>query len=164
MQEWYWPLIFYYWFVNFLWSVIKFSFFHSFGKQSFITLFLKRICRGFEVEVGHSFNMRIEIPSQPLALVGSYEQISLTIVSVSMLMCESLVTVSVVWLLGRKLSFVIGLHCSLKKPLNRHDFTKKLVTNSLFTRRAGINGIFEPFEMFLKLTNRLLKLFWNDKV
>ena len=56
--------------------------------------------------------MCIEIPSQPWALFASNER-SLIIVSVSMLMSESLVTVSVVWLLGRELSFAIGLRRSL---------------------------------------------------
>ena len=65
------------------------------------------------------------------------------IVPVSILMSESLVTVSRVCLLGRELSFVIGRHCSLKKSLNRFAFSKKSVTNLLFTRRGGINGIFE---------------------
>ena len=36
-----------------------------------------------------------------------------------MLMSESLVTDSMVWLLVRELTFVIGQHCSLKKSLNR---------------------------------------------
>ena len=65
-----------------------------------------------------------------------------TIVSVSMLMSESLVIVSAVWLLGRELSFVICLHYSLKKSLNRFVSSKKPVTNSLFTRSGGINGSF----------------------
>ena len=39
-------------------------------------------------------------------------------------MSESLVTVSMVGLLGRELSFVIDLHCSLKKSLNRFVFSK----------------------------------------
>ena len=62
----------------------------------------------------------------------------------SILMPESLVTVSMVWLLGTELSLVIGLHCSLKKTLNRFALSKKSVTNPLFTRRGGINGTFEP--------------------
>ena len=95
--------------------------------------------------------MHIEIPSKPWALFGSNEQISLIIVSVSILMSESLVTVSMVWLLGRELSFVIGLHCSLKKSLNRFALTKKSVANSLFTRTGGINGIFEPLTNVFKL-------------
>ena len=66
-------------------------------------------------------------------------------------MSESLVTVSMVGLLGRELSFVIGLHCSLKKSLNRFAFSKKSVTNSLFTRRGGINGIFEPLTNVFKI-------------
>ena len=103
------------------------------------------MCRGFEIDVAHNFNMRIEIPWQPWALFGSNERVSLIIVSASMAMSESLVTVSMVWLLGRELSFVIGLYCSLKKSLNRLAFTKKLVTNSLFTRRGGSNGICEPW-------------------
>ena len=107
--------------------------------------------RGFEIDVAHNFNMRIEIPSQPWALFGSNERISLIIVSVSILMSESLVTVSMVWLLGRELSFVIGLHCSLKKSLNRFALTKKSVANSLFTRTGGINGIFEPLTNVFKL-------------
>ena len=63
-----------------------------------------------------------------------------------MVMSESLVKVSIVWLIGRELEFEIGLDCSLKNSLNKFAFTKKSVTNSLFTRRGGggINGIFEP--------------------
>ena len=95
--------------------------------------------------------MRIEIPSQPWALFGSNEWISLIIKSVSISMCESLVTVSIVWLLGRELSFVIGLHCSLKKSLNRFVLSKKSVTNSFFTRSGGINGIFEPLANVFKI-------------
>ena len=52
--------------------------------------------RGFGVDVAHNFNMRIEIPSQPRALFGSNEGISLIIVSVSIVMSESQVTVSIV--------------------------------------------------------------------
>ena len=58
-------------------------------------------------------------------------------------MSESLVTVSMVRLLRRELSSVIGLNCSLKKSLNRFALTKKSITNSLFTKRGGINGIFQ---------------------
>ena len=128
-----------------------FAFFHSFGKHLLITLLLKRICRALETDVAHNFNMHIEIPSQPWALFGSNERISLIIVSVSILMSESLVTVSMVWLLGRELSFVISLHCSLKKSLNRSALSKKSVTNSLFARRGGINGIFEPLTIAFKI-------------
>ena len=135
----------------FLWTGIAFAFFHSFGKHSLITLLLKRICRGLETDVAHNFNMRIEIPSQPWALFGSNERISLIIVSVSILMSESLVTVSMVWLLGGELSFVIGLHYSLKKSLNRLALTKKSVSNSLFTKRGSINGIFEPLTNVFKI-------------
>ena len=95
--------------------------------------------------------MRIEIPSQPWSFFGSIEQISLILVSVLILMSESLVTVSMVWLLGRELSFVIGVHCSLKKSLNRFALTKKSVTNSLFTRKGGIKGIFEPLTNVFKI-------------
>ena len=95
--------------------------------------------------------MHIEIPSKPWALFGFNEQISLIIVSVSILMSESLVTVSMVWLLGRELSFMIGLHFSLKQSLNRFALTKKSVTNLLFTRTGGINGIFEPLTNVFKL-------------
>ena len=49
-------------------------------------------------------------PSQP----WPNEQ-SLVIVPVSMLKFESLVAVSMIWLFGRELPFVLGLHCSLKK-------------------------------------------------
>ena len=66
-------------------------------------------------------------------------------------MSESLFTVSMVGLLGRELSFVIGPHCSLKKSLNRFAFSKKSVTNSLFKRRGGINGIFEPLTNVFKV-------------
>ena len=89
---------------HFLWTGIKFAVFHSFRKHLFITLLLKRICRDFEIDVAHNFNMCIESPSQPQHFFGFNEQISLIIVSVSILMSESLVTVSVVWLLGRELS------------------------------------------------------------
>ena len=78
-----------------------------------------------------------------------------------MLMLESPVTVSVVLLLGRELSCVKGLHCSLKKSLNRFPLTKKSITNSLFTRRGGTNGIFEPLTNVLKLISRFLDLFWD---
>ena len=86
----------------FSWTGITFAFFHSFGKHSFITLLLKRICRGFEIDAAHNFTMRIEIPSQPWALFGSNERISLIIVPVSILMSESLATVSMVWLLEKR--------------------------------------------------------------
>ena len=135
----------------FLWTGTIFAFFHSFGKHSFITLLLKRICRGFEIDVVLNLNMRTEIPSLRRALFGSNGRISLTIVSVSTLMSESLATVSMVWLLGRELSFVISLHCSLKKSLNRSALSKKSVTNSLFARRGGINGIFEPLTIAFKI-------------
>ena len=46
---------------------------------------------------------------------------------------------------------MIGLHCSLKNSLNRFDFPKKSVTNSLFTRRGGINGTFEPLANVFKI-------------
>ena len=103
------------------------------------------ICRGLKIGVAHGFNIRIEIPSQLWAFFGSNEGISLIIIiiSVSMLKPEHLLTVSMIWLLGRELSFVIGLHCSLKKSLNRFALTKKPVTNSLFTRRRGIKGNFD---------------------
>ena len=70
--------------------------FYTFGKHPFITLLLKRICGGFAIDFAHNFNMRIEIPSQPLALLQSHERMNLIIVSVSIVMSESLVTVSVV--------------------------------------------------------------------
>ena len=66
-------------------------------------------------------------------------------------MSKNLATVSMVGLLGRELSFVIGLHCSLKKSLNRFALFKKSVTKSLFTRRGSINGIFEPLSNVFKI-------------
>ena len=46
---------------------------------------------------------------------------------------------------------MIGLRCSLKKSLNRFALAKKSVTNWLFTRRSGINGIFEPLTNVFKI-------------
>ena len=80
----------------FLCTGITFVFLHSFGKHSFITLLLKRICRGFEIDVTHNFNMRNDIPSQSWASFESNERINLIIVSVSILISESLVIVSMV--------------------------------------------------------------------
>ena len=71
-----------------------------------------------------------------MSFFGSNERISLIIVLVTILMPESLVTVSMVSLLGRELSFVIRLYCSLKKSLNTFALSKISVTNSLFTRRG----------------------------
>ena len=68
-----------------------------------------------------------------------------------MLNSESLFTVSMIWLWGKELSFAIGLHCSLKKSLNRFALTKKSVTNSLFTRTGGINGIFDALANVIKI-------------
>ena len=99
-------------------------FFPFIWKQFIITLLPKRICKGFGIDVAHNFNMRIEIPSQLWTLFGSNEQTSLTIVSVSMLKSGSLVTVSMIWLLGRELSFVVGPHCYLKESVNRFALTK----------------------------------------
>ena len=53
---------------------------HSFGKHSFITLLLKRICRGFEIDVAHNFYMFTEIPSQPWALFEYNEQLEMQLV------------------------------------------------------------------------------------
>ena len=134
----------------FLCSRIIFVFFHAFGKHPFITLLLKRIWRDFEIDVAHNFKMGIEILSQ------SWTN-NLIIVSVSMLMLESLITVSTVWLLERELWFVIGLYCALKKSLNRFALTTKSVTNSLFTIRGGINGNY--YQIFWKLACSFLELF-----
>ena len=112
---------------------------------------LRRICRGFEIDVAPNFNIRIEIPSQPWALFGSNERLSLRIISGSILISESLVTVSMVWLLGRELPFLIGLHCYLKKSFNRFALSKKSVKNPFFIRRGGINGIFEPLANVFKI-------------
>ena len=60
-----------------------------------------------------------------------------------MLMSESLVTVSMVGSLGRDLSFVIGLHCSVKKLLNRFAFTKNQLQIRDLLEGGGINEIFE---------------------
>ena len=76
-------------------------------KYSYITLLLKRICISRDIDLGNNFNMRNEIPSQPWALFRFNEQISLIIVSMSILMSEGLAAVSMVWLLGRELSFVL---------------------------------------------------------
>ena len=100
----------------------------------------------------------------PWALSGSNERISLIIELVSILMSESLVTVSMVWFLGRKLSFVIGLHCSLKKSLNRFALTKKSVTYLLFTSRGVINEIFEPLINAFKNDHGFLELLWDHQV
>ena len=86
----------------------------------------------------------------PTGLFGSNEQIILIIVSVSMFKSESLATVSMVWLLGRELSFVIDLHRSLKKSLNKFALTEKSVASSLFTRKGKINRIFETVTNFFK--------------
>ena len=57
------------------------------------------------------------------------------------------------------MSFVIGLHCSSKKSLNRFALTKRSVINSLFTRRGGISGIFEPLaNVFGPATERSYKI------
>ena len=65
-------------------------------------------------------------------------------------MSESLVTVSMVLLLGRELLFVIGLYRSLEKSLTGLLWQKKSVTNSLFTREVVINGIFEQLANVFK--------------
>ena len=69
----------------------------------------------------------------------------------SILMSESLVTVSMVLLLGRELLFVIGLYCSLEKSLTGLLWQKKSLTNSLFTREVVINGIFEQLANVFKI-------------
>ena len=85
--------------------------------------------------------MRTEIESQPRALFRFNEQTSLMIVSVLMLKSESLDTVSKIRLLRKELSFMSTLFS--EKIVNRFVLNKKSVTNSLFTRRSGINGTFE---------------------
>ena len=54
-------------------------------------------------------------------------------------------------MLGRELSFMIGQHCFLKKSFDRFTLTEKSVTNSLFTKRGGINGTFEPLANVFKI-------------
>ena len=98
------------------------------------------------------------------ALSGSNERISLIIELVSIAMSESLVTVSMVWFLGSKLSFVISPHCSLKKSLNRFALTKKSVTYLVFTSRGVINGIFEPLTNAFKNDHGFLELLWDHQV
>ena len=73
----------------------------------------------------------------PWALSGSNERISLIIELVSILMSESLVTVSMVWFLGRKLSF---------------------------TSRGVINEIFEPLINAFKNDHGFLELLWDHQV
>ena len=58
-----------------------------------------------------------------------------------MLKSESLDTVSKIRLLRKELSFMSTLFS--EKIVNRFVLNKKSVTNSLFTRRSGINGTFE---------------------
>ena len=85
--------------------------------------------------------MGTEIKSQPRALFRFNEHISFMIVSVLMLKSESLDTVSKIRLLRKELSFMSTLFT--EKIVNRFVLNKKSVTNSLFTRRSGINGTFE---------------------
>ena len=66
-------------------------------------------------------------------------------------MLEYLVTVSIIRLLGRELSFVIDLHCFLKKSLNRFALTEKSVKIWLFTRKGGINEIFDQLTNVFKI-------------
>ena len=47
------------------------AFFHSLGKYSLSREFLKKIASGFEIEEAHIFIIWIDIPSCPLALLGS---------------------------------------------------------------------------------------------
>ena len=54
-------------------------------------------------------------------------------------------------MLGRELSFEIGLHCSPKRSLSKFALTKKSLTNSLCTRRGGTNEIFLPLSSVFKV-------------
>ena len=102
----------------------------------------------FDVTTKNNRNPTLLQRRVPTGLFGSNEQIILIIVSVSMFKSESLATVSMVWLLGRELSFVIDLHRSLKKSLNKFALTEKSVASSLFTRKGKINRIFETVTNF----------------
>ena len=75
------------------------NFLFTFVKYLFITLLLKRTCRGFEVDIAQDFDMLTDISTEPWALFGSNERRSLTIISVLILKSESLVKVSKFWFL-----------------------------------------------------------------
>ena len=92
-----------------LWTGI-FAFFSIYLENIHSSHLLKRIYSGFETDVGWNFNMRINIPSQPWALLRSNVQI----VSVSVIKSESQVKVPKFWLLETDLSLLIGLPRSLK--------------------------------------------------
>ena len=121
-----------------LWTGIMFTFFHSFGKKNHsLHYYLKEYLKDLRLTLHTAltsvlrFHHSRELCLDPMNII----------VSLSMLKSESLVTISKTWLWGRELSFLIGLHCSLKNSLNRFGLTKESGTNSLFTRRSDINGI-----------------------
>ena len=109
------------------------------------------------------YMLRIEILSQPWALFGSSEQISLIIVSVSLLKSESKVTVPKLWLLGTELSFVIGLCCS---P-NSHQtaFLCQEVQLQIYYLLKALRSL-NLHQMLLKMNNRFLEIaaFWASGV
>ena len=69
---------------------------------------------------------------------------------------ESLSLVPNFILTGTLLLLDIGVHCLVKKLLNRFALSKKSVTSLLSTSSGGISGILLPFENVLKMTQYVL--------
>ena len=91
-----------------------FSFFHSWGKHSFLKQFLTRIDKGFAIEEAHNFIIRIDISLCPCVLFGSNDLIISTILSVQISKVGSFCSVANVILGGIELSLSTVVHCCLK--------------------------------------------------
>ena len=118
---------------------------------------LKRTYRGFETDVGRNFNMCVQIPSQPWALLRSNVQI----VSGSVLKSESQVKVPKFWLLERDLSLLIGLPCSLRSHSPGLLCLKNQLQIHYLLEGVVLMESLTCWQMFLKMTSRFLEQFWD---
>ena len=90
------------------------AFFHSLGKHSVSTQFLKRLASGFQIEETHIFIIRIDIPSCPRALLESSDLIIFTTSPEQISKVANLSSVSKFIFAGIELLLSIAVQCLLK--------------------------------------------------
>ena len=106
------------------------------------TVFVKN-CSGFDIEVAHSFNIRINVSSWPWALFGSNDLINFNNIIVgnfksrkSFLSFKTYIFTNWTWI----------IYCS-----KLFTFSLKSVISLWFSNNGGIAGFFVPFTLAFKI-------------
>ena len=141
---------------HFLWTGTVLAFFPSVGNSPCFIQNWSIKSSGLQIDLPHSFNMRMLNMPWPWALLGSRFWIHVAISSLVNVTVEIDLSTFFQILEGSSLESFIIENCLAKKQLNNSAFFLKSVTYLFWWKRGGIQGIFLLFNTISTLTSRFL--------